>query len=716
MQPEAQAALRRVWLKQELARYRQRSETQPDRLEVWQQLGRIYWELGEAEQTLAVLERGLALQPENGECLLGLTVAYLALNRNEEGLAASVRLSALFPQHSDALLHQIEALRRLGRLEEAVAVGERVLTLLPVAQQLSVLRGQASLLFQLNRREEALAAVDQALAQAPDDLDFQLNRAGLLYRLRRFTEALEIVERVIVALALRVATSMQVAAQCLKARILAALRRFDEADVLLDELQKDYPHAILEREFEPWRLPDETAADSLQKRYTGRGLYMARFFEAQSECDWTDWEATLADVDDLAKDALRYGFVAGMEPHRWLSLPIAPAVQLAVAQAQATAVDKLMAPIRQQLALQWTPRQPSQRLRVGYVSGDFRDHATAHLIRRLFQVHDRERFEIFGYSLRPGDGSRYWQDISGACDQFVELYGVSNAEAATRIAADGMQILVDLHGYTRFARPEIFALRPAPIQIAFLGYPGTLGADYIPYIVADRVVLPEALRPCFSEQPIYLECYQVNDDEQPIAETGLTRTAVGLPDDAFVYCCFNSTYKIEPSVFGVWMRILQQTPGSVLWLLDTPRGANHLRMAAAEWGVASERLVFAPRLPKPQHLERHRLADVFLDTFIVNAHTTASDALWAGLPVVALVGSTFQSRVCTSLLSTLGLSEWVAKDEDDYERLAVALARDPGRLRDFRAQLAERRTTAPLFMTEFFVRQLEQSFMPLGCM
>jgi predicted O-linked N-acetylglucosamine transferase (SPINDLY family) len=670
MQPEAQAALRRVWLKQELTRYRQRSEVQPDHIDAWRQVGRICWELGETEQALEALEKALILQPDDGESLLGYMVVCLTLNRNEDALETSTRMLKLFPHHPQALLHQFEALLRLGRLTEASATGECVIAL------------------------------------GLGNLDFRLSQARLLCQLDRPAEALELVEAMIAA------PEMQLTAQCLKARILAMLWRFDEADVLLGQLQDQYPHAALEQEFEPWRLPDEVPEDSLRKYYTGRGLLMAHAFEAQKECNWTHWEKILAHLDDLLQDALRYGFVAGLEAHRLLSLPIHPALQLAVVRAQAAAVDTLMAPIRQQLPIQWMSRQPSQRLRVGYVSGDFRNHATAHLIRKLFQVHDRERFEIFGYSLLPSDGSDYWRDISQACDQFVELYGVSNADAATRIAADGIQILVDLHGYTRFARPEIFALRPAPVQIAFLGYPGTLGADYIPYIIADPVVLPDKLRPYFSEQPVYLDCYQVNDDEQPIASTGLTRMAAGLPEGGFVYCCFNTPYKIDPGVFGVWMRILRQTPGSVLWLLaGTPRSIDHLRTAAQKQGVAPERLIFAPRLPKAEHLERHRLADVFLDTFIVNAHTSASDALWAGLPVLTRPGVNFQSRVCASLLVALGLQEWIVNNDDEYENRAVELAHDGNRLQEWRVRLAEHCTTYPLFATERFARQIEQSFL-----
>lgn len=711
MQPEAQAALRRLWLKQEQARYQQRVQAQPDEVQAWRQLAHVCWEAGELEPALGAFDRVLALQPADGECLLGRSMACLALGRDEEALATSVQSLGLFPDHPDALLYQMEALRRLGRLTEALAVCDRLLALpeLPPQQRLNAFHSKATFQFQLNKREESLATVDLALALAPHDPDFRLSRARLLSRLRRFAEALAEVE------SLAGAPEMQCAAGCVKARALANLGRFVEADAVLELLRERYPHEALEREFEPWRLPGETLPDSLHKRYTARGLYLAQVFAAQQECDWSDWDTALASVGDLAQDAIQYGFVAGLEPHRMLSLPIEPALQLAIARAQATAVDALMTPIRRNLRIVWPSTLNEGRLRIGYVSGDFRDHATAHLIRKLFQVHDRASFEIIGYSLRPGDGSHYWRQIAGACDQFVELSGLSNPEAAARIAADGVHVLVDLQGYTRFARPEIFALRPAPIQVNFLGYPGTLGADYIPYIIADQVVLPENLRPFFSEQPVYLpDCYQINDDEQPIAATGITRSDAGLPEDAFVYCCFNTPYKIEPAVFSAWMRILRQAPDSVLWLLaETPRCADHLRKAAQAQDVEPERLVFAPRRPKLEHLERHRLADLFLDTFIVNAHTTASDALWAGLPVLTLRGATFQSRVCTSLLTALGLTELIAEDIGDYEAHGVALAKDVVRLRALRAALQTRCRIGPPFETLRFVGQLEQAFRTL---
>lgn len=715
MQPEAQAALRRLWLKQEQTRYQQRVHAHPDDASAWRHLARLCWEAGHLESALEAFDRILVLQPEDSDSLLGRIMACLTLGRNEEALATSMEALKVFPEHADVLRYQIELFQRLGRIVEALEVCDRLLALLdlPLQRRLDVLHNKATFQFQINQREESLATVEQALTLVPDDPGFRLNRARLFYQSRRFVEALTEIESLVEVAPLE----RQCTVGCLRARILARLERFAEADAILQQLQEQYPHEVLEREFEPWRLPEETLPDSLHKRYTGRGLYLIDFFDAQSECDWRDRENVLSKITDWLADALKYGFVAGMEPFNLLTLPIDPALQLAVARAQATAVAARMASIRKTLRIEWPSDLHNGCLRIGYVSGDFREHPTAHLTRKLFRVHDRRRFKVIGFSLRPNDGSQYWRDIATGCDQFVELTEMSHAEAAAHIAKENIHILVDMHGYTRFARPELFALQPAPIQVTFLGYPGTLGADYIPYIIADRVVLPRELRPCFTEQPIYLDCYQVNDDEQWIAATGITRADAGLPEYGFVYCCFNNLSKIDPQTFSVWMRILKQVPESVLWLLaGRSNGVKQLCREAEAYGVNPERLVFASRLPKNEHLERHRLADLFLDTFVYNAHTTASDALWAGLPVLTLQGSAFQSRVCTSLLTTLGLRELIAvRDVHEYEEKALALAGSPDRLQALRTRLNKQRTISLPFATTQFVNQLEQAYWSLWC-
>jgi predicted O-linked N-acetylglucosamine transferase (SPINDLY family) len=344
------------------------------------------------------------------------------------------------------------------------------------------------------------------------------------------------------------------------------------------------------------------------------------------------------------------------------------------------------------------------------VSGDFRDHATAHLTAGLFEHHDRSRFEVFGYSFGRDDGSAYRQRIAAVFDHFADVQDEPLYETARRIARDGVHVLVDLMGYTGRARPEIFAMRPAPVQVSYLGYPTTTGADFIDYFIGDRFAIPDDDRQWFTERVVRLPAsYQVNDDRQPIGEETPDRASEGLPEGAFVFCSFNRHLKIERAVFDAWMRVLRAIPGSVLWLL-AGAGEHTLREAATAQGVDANRIVFARHARKPAHLARHRLADLFLDTQHVNAHTTASDALWAGLPLLTVTGQGFSARVAASLLRAVGLPELVTETLEDFEQTAVALACSPARLAELRARLANNRTRAPLFDTARTTRDLERAY------
>jgi predicted O-linked N-acetylglucosamine transferase (SPINDLY family) len=353
-----------------------------------------------------------------------------------------------------------------------------------------------------------------------------------------------------------------------------------------------------------------------------------------------------------------------------------------------------------------------RKITVGYVSADFWSHPTAFLTAELFERHDRDRFAVFGYSHGPDDGSPMRRRLVNAFDRFVDLKGVSCLDAARRIFADGVDILVDLKGHTQNGRPRIFAARPAPIQVNYLAYPGTTGAPCMDYILVDDFIVPPDQQRFFTERLVHLPgCYQVNDSRREIAPRVPSRAECGLPADGFVFCCFNNSYKITPEVFEVWMNLLKAVPGSVLWLLAGNRFAPaNLRREAAARGVAEDRLVFAPRQPLAEHLARHRLADLFLDCFPVNAHTTASDALWAGCPMVTLAGETFVSRVAGSLLRAVGLAELITTSLEDYEAMALRLARDADMLANVRARLAENRKTSGLFDARQFVRNLERAY------
>jgi protein O-GlcNAc transferase len=358
------------------------------------------------------------------------------------------------------------------------------------------------------------------------------------------------------------------------------------------------------------------------------------------------------------------------------------------------------------------PATRPERLHIGYFSADFREHATMHLAAQMFELHDRDRFAITAYSYGRDEPGQMLQRALDAFDQFRDVRDLGDAEVAALARQDGIDIAVDLKGYTEHQRIAILAYRPAPIQLTFLGYPGTLGTDFIDYLVADPIVVPPEQRGAYREKLILLpDSYQVNDDSRPVPGGAVTRAEAGLPESGFVFCCFNASYKITPAEFDIWMRLMEAVEGSILWLLaGNGEAETNLRAQAAKRGIAPDRLVFAPRVHAVAHLARQPLADLFLDTFNCNAHTTASDALWAGVPLVTKTGNGFAARVAASLLEALDLSDLITTSEREYADLALRLATDPARLAAVRARVALNRASAALFDSATFTRQLERSF------
>jgi len=333
----------------------------------------------------------------------------------------------------------------------------------------------------------------------------------------------------------------------------------------------------------------------------------------------------------------------------------------------------------------------------------------------LFELHDHNRFELIAFDNGWDDGSAIRRRIERAFDAIVDIAQLGDAEAAAAIRGRQVDILVNLNGYFGLGRQGVFSQRPCPVQVNWLGFPGTLGTDYIDYIVADRHVIPPGHDAYYAEKVVRLpDTYQPNDRQRRIAERAPGRAEVGLPGAGFVFCCFNNSYKVTPDVFDVWMSLLRRVDGSVLWLLENNHEAvRNLRGEAQRRGVAPERLVFAPRMHLDDHLARHRLADLFLDTLPYNAHTTASDALWAGLPLLTCTGSTFPGRVAGSLLHAVGLPELITHSLEDYGALALRLATSPGELAAVRAKLAANRATCPLFDTDRFRRHIESAYVTM---
>jgi protein O-GlcNAc transferase len=424
-------------------------------------------------------------------------------------------------------------------------------------------------------------------------------------------------------------------------------------------------------------------------------------------CDWVGAARALETIRERRSgsdpDWRRY-----IMPMDALLLPLSPATCREIAEFHARQLDSGAAPLSRTASVR------RDRLRVGYFSRDFRNHAVGQLARALFRNHDRSRYEVLAYSYGRDDGSRYRQEIAATADRFVDVRDETPADTARRIANDAVDILVDLGGYTTEHRLAILAQRPAPLQIHYLGYPATLGARFIDYFVTDHVASPPGQEALFTEHLVRLPwCFMVNDPDQPLADQPLSRAACGLPRDGVVYCAFHQTAKITEDVVDAWAAILRAVPDSVLWLRSPGEEAvRNLTARARERGVDPQRLVFAPNLvDKRSHVARMGAADVFLDTFgRYNGHSTVNEALWATVPVITIAGATFASRVAASLVTAAGVPELAVHDRAEYVELAVRIGRDPAERAALRRRLAEARTTAPLFDSARTVRSLERAY------
>jgi predicted O-linked N-acetylglucosamine transferase (SPINDLY family) len=432
-----------------------------------------------------------------------------------------------------------------------------------------------------------------------------------------------------------------------------------------------------------------------------RALAALVHFKAHA-CDWGE---TQAGNEQLLAAMRRYP--GEIPPFSLLSIPSTPAEQLICARQRARKLvdssDRRFSHGRPKAA---------RKIRIGYLSADFRVHAMAQLIVELIERHDRSAFEVTGYSIGPDDGSDMRKRLEIAFDHFVDLRSYDDGAAAERIHGDNIDILIDITGYTRYGRTRILAFHPAPVQVNLPGFPGTLGAEFIDYIIADPFVVPSDHQQFYAEKLVHLPySYQPNDTKREISERTPSREECGLPPKGFVFCCFNNTYKITAAMFDVWMRLLLAVPGSILWLFEANALATeNLRSHAAACGVDPARVIFGPKLDLATHLARYRLADLFLDTLPYNAHTTGSDALWLGLPILTCTGATYAGRVGGSLLRAAGLPELITSSLDSYAGLALQLACAPDRLVNLRRRLSSNRSSLPLFDMRRYTRDLETAF------
>jgi predicted O-linked N-acetylglucosamine transferase (SPINDLY family) len=679
----------------------------PEDFESLLKRGNALFECKELTAAVDSYDRALRLRPSDAVALCNRGSALLLLSQMEAALDSFNAALRVEPDFPEALVQRGQALRLLMAPQEALASIDQALRTRRDYPEAHQARGET--LRELHRPAEALASFQQALTLRADYAAAQFGVGHALLDLGQAEESLAAHDA-----AMRMGGER---AESLhgRANALRALGRYAEAVSAYDEslsldprnvmLHCDRAHALLR-----W-------GDRTDEGIAGYARALAikpdipfvpgQLLHAQSGC--ADWSVR---APVASRDSILAGVRAGVPvcaPFALLALTDEVAMQLECAQVFAKEQCKLDVPRRR------ARRERHAKLRVAYVSADLREHAVAYLLTAALERHDRTRFETFGVSLRPAEASPMGERIRAAFDRFIDVSKRADAATVALLNELEVDIAVDLTGYTSGFRPRIFSLGAAPIQVGYLGYPGTMGAPFMDYLIADDFVIPPDKRRFYSEAIVYLpDCFQANDETRAVGAHTVGRKEAGLPPEAFVYCCFNNTHKLNPRVFDVWMRVLAQVPGCVLWLLaHEPVVSENLRREAAARGIDPLRLIFAERVPYHDHLARLQLADLFLDTLPFNAGTTASDALWAGLPIVTCAGEAFAARMAGSLLRAVGLPELITVNLEGYERRAVELARQPALLQSLRQRLVENRRTSPLFATTRFVRHLEAAYLEM---
>lgn len=646
--------------------------------------------------------RAAEINPASVDAHFNCGLALQSLRKFEEAIESYDRAIRRKPNQLDAHYNRGSALSELKHFEEALKSYDRAISIKPDFAEAYFNRGNAQ--HEMKRFEEALKSYEFAIRLKRDYAEAYSGRGNTLHALQRFEEALAICD-----LAIQLKPG-QAEAHYNRGVMLSALNRFEDA-------LKSYDRAI---QIEP------AYADA----YSNRGatlLWLKRFEEAllsfdraiqlkpESEflsgtalhtrmwiCDWRNYNADSAELFDRILHDEKVTV-----PFPLLALPSSHALQRKAAEIWTGSNRGASG------RLEPAPKLPAhQRIRVGYFSADFRNHPVALSIVELIERHDRTMFELIGFSFGPDTSDDIRQRLKVAFDKFIDVRNTPDLDVAVLSRNLEIDIGIDLNGFTQGSRTDIFAMRAAPIQVSYLGYPGTMPADYIDYLVADSTVIVASREQYYTEKIVYLpNSFFPNDRKRQMSDKAFMRSEHGLPPEAVVFCCFNNNYKITPDVFDSWMRILTHVEESILWLRkDNQTAVRSLRNEARVRGVDPDRLIFAPRVAYSDHLSRHRMADLFLDTLPYNAHTTASDALWTGLPVLTRIGETFAGRVAASLLNAIHVPELITSTLEEYEALAIELGTDPAKLASIKHKLADKRLTTPLFDTELLARHIEAGY------
>lgn len=656
-------------LAQAQAFYKKVLNIQPKHFDALHMSGVVACQQGKYQLGCELISKAIHVNQNNAIAYNNHGLALQELKQFDAAAASYERAIALQPDYAEAYNNLGNVLNELKKLEAAVASYERAISIKPDYAQAYYNRGVV--LQELKRLEAAVASYERAIALKPDLAEAYNNRGVVLQELKLLGAAMASYER---AIAIRPDY-----AEAYNSRG-NALRELNQLDTALENYDK-----------------------ALQLKPDYGLLHGLRLYIKLQICDWDGVEPQYIELENKILRGEN-----ATSPFPLLGIKDSLALQ----KKSAELFIEHNYPMNHSAGL--ISKHPlKEKIRVGYFSADFGEHPVSYLTTGLYEAHDRSRFEIIAFSSGYHTESEIRKRLLLAFDQFLDVRDKNDREVAQLSRDLQIDIAVDLGGHTKDSRPGIFAHRAAPIQVNYLGFPGTMGAEYIDYIIADTTLIPSEFQRYYREKIIYLPySYMVNDRQRKISDVQFTRQDLGLPEAGLVFCCFNNNYKITPAIFDIWMRILQAVDGSVLWLReDNTIASKNLKKEAARRGINAERLVFAKRLESlPEHLARHRQADLFIDTLPYNAHTTASDALWAGLPVLTCMGESFASRVAASLLNAIHLPELITHTLEDYERLAIELASNPGRLGEIKQRLATNRLTTPLFDTGLFTKHLEAAY------
>ena len=644
----------------------QAAQLEPQHLQAHFALAAVCLEAGDVHAALAASEQAAAMAPNDTQACFNLAVAQEAAGQSEQALDAYDRAIVLLPTYADAHKNRIALLQREGKTEAAVASAQAFVKRQPFSPDAQFSLGDA--LLKALRHAEAAGAFARAVTLQPNNAQARLLTGFALAQCERFDEA---------------------------------QRALDRAAALDPTLLASYRESIFGRE---GRAP--------VSRLDARVLFLLRHYDAIERCEWGARDYFLQRFAELIDQSGDEPLTERALGFRAMTMGLALPLQLSLARQLASGIEKPPALPGGSASL-LPSRAGAPRIRIGYVSPDFRDHPTGRMVADLFSWHDRNRFQIHGYLLGNGDQSEVRKKVESACDKFVDLNGVDDAQAARMIRDDGIDILVDLAGYTDMSRPGIFARRPAPLQISWLGYVATMGAPWIDYLVADPIALPPEHEPFYSEAPLRMPAGQyLCSYANAVLDVPPTRGDVGLPDTGRVLGAMHNAYKIDPEIFALWMRILISNDDAVLWLLDCGTTANaNLRAHARSHGVDEMRLIFAARIPHAQHLARMQLVDLVLDTPQCNGSSTIADAMGGGVPTIACLGEIFAQRMAASLLSAAGQDHLIARDLKQYESLANEFLRDPLRLVDERARIKAARQHALFYRPQDWVQYLENGLL-----